>query len=390
MFNAKIRHSMGYDIGVIAQKLVRSRNNMGLSKAEVSHLGGINLARIDELESGNVEPSGDEILILADIYKEDYRHFISNQNLSSAETVDELYRLNGGITNTDKQAIQSFTFHSANEQILLDSLGKKKEEFVSPSISTGRVYKSDGVKVAQALRQFLGYHNNDAYSNLYYDFRRIGIHIFRSKLEASNLSGLFVRHPVADKCVLVNFDENIYRQNFTLCHEVGHALMDGSSYNVSYKSQMDYREYRANAFASEFLMPQSIIKQINPATITPENIVKYAAKFRVNVKAFLIALGDAGVITQEKKAEYLKMGLKVPKNEQIDFELNDLTDHLKDSYEMMFERGLTPYYVKLCFEAYEKGLISVDRMAEILDVSLYELPLLLDTFKMKLFNGEGL
>lgn len=381
---------MAYDHLIIAQKLLRSRNNMGLDKIEVSNLTGIDVDRIEALESGIVEPSGDEILILADVYKEDFRYFISNQNLSSAETVDELYRLNGSITKIDKQAIQSFIFHSANEQSLFDSLGKKNEVFVSPSINNERVWKSDGIKVAQALRQFLGYKNMDAYRNLYCEFRRIGLHIFRVKLQDSNLSGLFVKHPIADKCVLVNFDDNLYRQNFTLCHEVGHALMDGSNYNVSYQAQKDYREYRANAFASEFLMPQAVIKQINPSSLTPENVVRYATQFRVNVQAFLIALENAGVITPDKRAEYDGMRLKVPRNEQVDYELEDLTDYLKDSYKMMFERGITPYYVRLCYEAYENGVITVDRMSEILDISLYELPSFLDTLKLKLNNGDSL
>lgn len=381
---------MAYDKILIAQKLLRGRNNMGLNKEEVSGLAGIDVSRIDALESGTVEPSGDEILILADIYKEDFRYYISNQNLSSAEAVDELYRLNGSITNTDKRAIQSFIFHSANEQILLDSLGKKKEVFKLPIVSNERILKKDGVKVAQALRQFLGYKNTEAYQNLYQEFRRIGIHIFRSRLEDSNLSGLFVKHPVADKCVLVNFDENLYRQNFTLCHEVGHALMDGSSYNVSYQTQKDFREYRANAFASEFLMPKDIIKQISPSSITPNSIVSYASRFRVNVQAFLIALENAGVISPEKKAEYSKMGLKVPRNQQIDNELEDLTTYLREAYEMMFDRGITPFYVRLCHESYEKGLITIERMAEMLDVSLFELPYLLDLFKLKLNNGNSL
>ncbi len=381
---------MAYDILKIAHKLLRSRNNMGLSKAEVAGLAGIDVARIELLESGTVEPSGDEILILADIYKEDFRFFISNQILSSAETVDELYRLNGSITNKDKRAIQTFIFHSVNEEVLQDSLDKNKEVFESPKINQERISKKDGVKVAQALRRFLGYEDLKAYKNLYQDFRRIGIHIFRAKLDVSNLSGLFIKHPLADKCVLVNFDENLYRQNFTLCHEVGHALMDGTTYNVSYQKDRDFREYRANAFASEFLMPQAIIKKINPSSLTPEYIVKFASKFRVNVQAFLIALENAGVITQGKKEEYCKMGLKVPKAEQVDFELDKLTDHLRNSYAMLFGRGLTPYYVRLCHEAYEKGMITIDRMAEMLDTSFYELPLLLDAFKMKLNNGGSL
>lgn len=378
---------MAYDNKIIAQKLTRCRKNMGFSKMEVSQLAGIDMSRIEALESGSVEPSGDEILILADVYKEDFRYFISNQNLSSAETVDELYRLNGSIKNTDKRAIQSFIFHSTNEQILLNSIGKEKKVFTLPSISNDRILRNDGIKVAQALRQFLGYKNTEAYLNLYYEFRRIGIHIFRAKLEDSSLSGLFIKHPVADKCVLVNFDDNTYRQNFTLCHEVGHALMDGISYNVSYQFQKDYREYRANAFASEFLMPQAILKQIRPSTITPDNIIHYASRFRVNVQAFLIALEKAGVITKERGAELSAMGLKVPQSTQIDYELEDLTGHLRNAYEMMFDRGITPYYVRLCHEAYEKGMITVERMAEILDTTIFELPILLDSFKLKLNNG---
>lgn len=381
---------MAYDILKIAQKLLRSRNNMGLSKEEVSRLSGINVTRIEALESGTVEPRGDEILILADVYKEDFRYFISNQNLSSAETVDELYRLNGSITSRDKRAIQSFIFHSANEQGLLDGLDKKKETFVIPHIYNDKIYKSDGIKVAQSLRRFLGYKGSEAYKNLYHEFRRIGIHVFRTRLEDSNLSGLFIKHPVADKCVLVNYDENLYRQNFTLCHEVGHALMDGNGYNVSYQTNEDYREYRANAFASEFLMPQALVKQIDPGVLTPETIVQYASKFRVNVPAFLIALENAGVITKGENEMFRRMHLKVPKSEQVDYELEDLTDHLKGVYEMMFDRSITPYYVRLCYEAYEKGVITVDRMAEILDVTLYELPVVLGTFKLKLSNVENL
>ena len=80
----------------------------------------------------------------------------------------------------------------------------------------------------------------------------------------------------------------------------------------------------------------------------------------------------------------------MPRNEQVDYELEGLTDYLKGAYTMMFGRGITPYYVRLCYEAYESGVITVDRMAEILDIPLYELPFLLDTLKMKLNNGSSL
>ena len=104
----------------------------------------------------------------------------------------------------------------------------------------------------------------------------------------------------------------------------------------------------------------------------------------------MIALESASVISHTEKATFEQMHLKVPRQEQIDYELEGLTEHLKDSYELMFEKGITPYYMRLCHEAYEKGIISVDKMAEMLDVSLYELPYVLDNFRLKLNNGDSI
>ena len=82
---------MAYDNQLIANKLRRCRNNNGLTIQQVVGLTGIPEERLISLETG-AEPTGDEILILAEIYMEDFKYFISNQKLSSAETVEELYR----------------------------------------------------------------------------------------------------------------------------------------------------------------------------------------------------------------------------------------------------------------------------------------------------------
>lgn len=380
---------MAYDINSIAKKLLQSRNNMAITKSEVNQFTGISVNRLTELESGKVEPTGDEILILSDVYKEDFRFFISNQNISSSDTVNELYRVSdASINNLDRQAIQHFIYNSVNEQLVWDCLGKKTMPLNLPKLNQDRITKADGIKTAKALRAILGYTAQQRCRNLYSDFRKIGIHIFRMNLNNSGLSGLFIKHPMASKCILVNYDENVYRQNFTLCHEVGHALMDGLVYNVSFEKQRNYREYRANAFASEFLMPRNILNQINIKTLDAEKLVVYACQFRVNVEAFLIALKSAELITESKYHHLRSLNVKVPKSNQKDFELEDLSDRLRESYEMMYLHGLTPSYVRLCHEAYMKSLISQERLSQMFDITIYELPALLDAFKLKLNNEE--
>ena len=64
--------------------------------------------------------------------------------------------------------------------------------------------------------------------DIYRDFRSIGAHIFRRHLLNSNISGLFVAHPTAGACLLVNYDEDVYRQRFSVAHEMAHAIFDQS------------------------------------------------------------------------------------------------------------------------------------------------------------------
>jgi len=378
---------MSFDTNKMAIKLLRCRSNLEMDLKEVSELTGISEDRLRTIENGQTKPYGDEILILADIYQEDFKYFISNEKLSASEKVEELYRTNGqNFTKEDKRAIQTFINLCSNEQFIWKSLQIVNQPFKTPSINQNFINKEDGVIVAKSLRQHLGYKGLEGYQNLYSEFRKLGIHIFRRKLKNSGLSGLFIRHPEAGLCILINYDDNIYRQNFTLAHEVGHALMDGSDFNVSFNSddRTAFREYRANTFASNFLIPQDIIKKIPSSLLTIEFIRNQANKFRVNVLPLLIAFKSANVIDQSDFFRLKKLSIKIPKREQLDYEYENLTDRLTESYTSTIERGLTPSYIKVCHEAFCKKIISGERLSEMLLTDLYDLPELLDLFKLKI------
>ena len=46
---------------------------------DVASSTGIDIERLQSIEDGQVEPTGDEVLILADYYRCDFKHFISFQ-----------------------------------------------------------------------------------------------------------------------------------------------------------------------------------------------------------------------------------------------------------------------------------------------------------------------
>lgn len=376
---------MSIDKISLGNKLNRCRKNLELEISDVSKNIGLSFKRLNDIENGIEEPTGDEILIFADFYKQDYKYFISNEKLSASEQVEILYRKFGNdFSKEDRWAIQEFIFLCENEQDILNDLEHTRLNFNAPKYS--RVYKTQGAETAEKLRAFLGYKNEELYSDLYSEFRKIGLHIFRRKLNNSKISGLFIQHPIAGKCILVNYDDDTYRQNFTLAHEVCHALLDDDlEFNVSFKSDKDYREVRANYFASSFLIPKSYIEKFKTVTWSDELVLKIANQLKVNVQPLLIALKSNNCINQIQYDKFI--ALKIPRKNKEDYELKGLSPAILTSKKILLEKGLSTFYVRKCHEAYTNGHISSGRLAENLLVNESELLFILDMFKLKLDYG---
>jgi Zn-dependent peptidase ImmA (M78 family) len=106
-------------------------------------------------------------------------------------------------------------------------------------------------------------------------------YVFRQKLSNDKISGLFIHHPIAGRCVLVNYDEDLYRQRFTAAHECGHAILDvGEEFGISFGTNgNDLREVRVNAFASHYLLPPKFLEKLPPPRKwTEQQIVDWANK----------------------------------------------------------------------------------------------------------------
>lgn len=375
---------MPIDKSLLGHKLKRCRTNLQKEILEVEILTGINKERIHMFEEGKIEPTGDEILIFSDVYLEDYRYFISNEKLSASEKVEVMYRKFGGsISKKDRETIQEFIYMCENEQYVSELLNVSIIPFSPPIFE--KVYTKDGEKVAYPLRKVLGYKQEQLYGDLFSEFRKIGIHVFRKKLDSDNISGVFIKHPTAGKCILVNYDEDLFRQNFTLAHEVGHALMDGEQeFNISTKAdiQSEYREMRANNFASSFLIPKTVVDRLKEVVITEDIIKQTAIKLKVNIQPLLIALKNYKIINQCTYDSFIR--LKITQLEKSDHELENLSPNILKAKKTILKMGLSSYYVRKCHEAYQNNHISSGKLAEMLLVSSTELPKLLSLFNLSL------
>ncbi|MBI3917269.1 MAG: ImmA/IrrE family metallo-endopeptidase [Betaproteobacteria bacterium] len=324
---------------------------------------------MDLIESGQSEASGDEVLILANFYRHDFRDFLDDNRPAPFEQTDILYRRHGdAFTAEDRRAIQEFIYLCEIESVLEASLGIPKQTFHFTPIGT--LFKAHGAPAGKALREHLGYASNEIPRDVFADFRKVGVHIFRRRLVNSDISGLYLEHPVAGHCVLVNYDEDLYRQRFSASHEAAHAIFDSSeAVMVTFRRGSskydagDLREIRANRFASCYLMPPDQLPRV--PQWTADRAIEWAQKLRVSTLALSIALREAGIIDEATAATI--RSVRVPTTEKIDPEApEDLTDRQRARRIALLERGFSDYFVGLCFDAHQQGKISAGRLSEAL------------------------
>lgn len=311
---------MSVEHQALVRKLRQARELQSLDIEEVSEATGIAKDRVTLIESGESRPSGDEVLILANFYRHDFRDFLDEGRPAPFEQTDILYRRHGdAFTPQDRRAIQEFLFLCEIESALETELDIRKEVFAF--VPRGTHYKSHGEQAAQALRSMLGYKPNAIPRDVFDDFRRIGFHVFRRRLANSDISGLYIEHPVAGHCVLVNFDEDIYRQRFSASHEAAHAIFDTSdAVMVTFRHELSradegyLKEVRANRFASCYLMPPDQLPRM--PQWTSDRSIEWAQRLRVSTTALSFALSEAGLV--DKSTAKLIRSVSVPSAEKID------------------------------------------------------------------------
>ena len=219
---------MRVDLEKLGLRLRTYREQLQETLSKVSEATGIP-GQGSALESGSIRPSGDEILILADHWACDVDALLADDGGQPIDETEILFRRHE----------KDFSRRSSGGPRVFVSLWDRgvANSRIRPHCSiasykpTGSHYKAQGERGALALRRFFEYESGAprVAMDIYRDFRSIGADIFRRHLLNSNISGLFVAHPTAGACLLVNYDEDVYRQRFSVAHEMAHAISTKAS-----------------------------------------------------------------------------------------------------------------------------------------------------------------
>lgn len=208
-----------------------------------------------------------------------------------------------------------------------------------------------------------------------------GVFIFKDGFRNHDYSGFCLYHqkyPI----IFVNNSMPDSRQVFTLFHELGHLLYHSGG--IDFRSREAVRSFQGhylnvevscNRFANEFLVPQEVFDSFGPR-ISKANFEKLADYFSVSREVILRKYLDRGLVDADY---YEKMASEWAAQAKKKGEPGGNYYYNQRTY-------LGERYINLVYERYYQNRISVDSVAEYLNIKVKNLP----TFEHVVMEGGSL
>lgn len=357
----------------IGFRIARLRQEIKVSRDAFATSLGLTLDDLDRIETGTYgEPLGDIILIASKQLSVDFRYLISDDIDKEEESTRTLYRALEQKSSDDIRAVRRFIRLAEAEWELEKLLVIEPRALPPPRNRTKGLHKEFGAFAAREERKRLKLEPGPI-ENIFNVLRSSGVRVCRQPLRDSSLSGLTVLNPRFGAAVLINFDEDLYRQFFSAAHEFGHVVMDRQTlveqqYILSYSrySSGELLEIQANAFAAEFLLPLEDVKSRgNEIQRDPSSTIRrLAEEYRVNIRTASIQVKKAGLVA----GQGAKGGPVLKRFDKVDPELSlDLSDRQRARRLQVLKTGISSSMLELLRRAVVEDKISLGRFAEILD-----------------------
>lgn len=244
---------------IIGERLKKARKNVQLSQEAAAAAVGMDRTVLVKIEKGARTVTGIELHELAQLYRRDPSEFLTEESLQE-DPLTTLGRIEGN-------APVEWTKDIAhNVEVLKEAVRLREALGDQIQVTPPRYYLSAPTSYEEAVEQgkeiaVLERERLKFGSGPIPDIARLiasqGIWTATVPFP-DGVSGLFIAHKKYGLAIFVNDEHKRPRRRFSYAHEYAHSLMDCDRKEpeaTSTKNRNDLIEKRANAFASEFLIP---------------------------------------------------------------------------------------------------------------------------------------
>lgn len=354
-------------MGGVGRRLRKARDFIGLSQEEVARSLKISRSRYSEIETGKGNISIDELYRFADLFNRPIEFFLKSEskrekpfgvllravsnNLELAKAVAKFEMLSSNLANLEKL-------------LYIKAIRIESEDY--PYDFENRYFWAK--HYAQNERNFLGLGKEPIKNLSEILAEKRGIKVFALGLP-EHISGMFNYNKNLGGCILINKNHPAGRQLFSLAHEYGHYVFHKKKIAVvdDLSKRQNRDEKFVDLFATEFLMPEETMRKIfytrvgKNEHLSAEDILYISDYFGTSFEATLNRLCDLRLVSKSLRQELmdkrwikkLRKAMKLPEPPGI-----------KENFPL--------FYKILCIKAFLKNKISTAKLADLLEIPLYQ------------------
>lgn len=365
----------------IGTNLRRARQTLRLSQTTVANYLGLSRQAVSGAESGKRAITVDELLKLCDLYRVPLDSLIRPQPGPSPEDFSAVQR------RANASGERALDDHDASEIALFIGALRAEKKMRPETKTTVNVQRPGPFrqlnKIADELRERFGLLQPPI--NIYKAFSDLTVRVRMTSL--NTISGAFI--PASDENragTLINASQPADRQRFSAAHELGHCLLGhalaGTKQIVSpLGRRFSPLEVEADSFASELLMPVSLLQaeigKLPRSEPLDALVYTLADRFLVSFQAMIYRLANLHVIAPTHKEQLLKVRpsdiegrIKLKRKTKKVFETKTLTGICQKSFppEVLRDADGVRQLQEVAFEEYARGIPEVERGSSAADV----------------------
>ena len=339
------------------RRITLARKRRGINQSELAKLMGLHRRSVCGFESGEYQPSDENLARLADV-------LVFPTDFFFGEDIDEPTLATGSFRSMSRMSAVYRDMALCQAAIGLHVSKWLDTKFEPPVPSLPNLHREKTpIVAAESLRRAWGI-GALTVRNMIHLLESRGVRVFSLAVDAREVDA-FSMWKGRTPFVFLNANKSSEHSRFDAAHELGHLVMHRDS------PQGLQAEREADAFASAFLMPQSSVLARASRFPTMKEIIKLKNLWGVSVAAMIHRLHDVELLT-----DWQYRGLCV--------EMTKLGYRESEPEEMTRETSLL--LPKMLESLYEDGL-SRSRIAALLTISQAELEALL--FGLVLTGIEG-
>jgi Zn-dependent peptidase ImmA (M78 family)/DNA-binding XRE family transcriptional regulator len=372
------------DYAELGRRIRQAREEASLAQDVVAQHLGLTRSAVSLIESGKRKVDSLELRSFSRLMGKSVAFFLDDEaatieaaSLDDDDPTQILFSANQVVDiSQDRDQIYRFAQFHQEFGKLARSLNRMPTTYTTqPRYNVYKPTPAAARWMANQERARLGLPLSSPIKNMHSILESQGIRVMGWDLATRNLGGCFIFSPTLGPFVLVKRNLKSHSANminFVLAHEYCHDLIHRQQKGITCDPSKHYRrpeEYFAQWFAANFLMPEEAVVprlqkylEEDEGVITAEIVMKLALDFGVSFTAMLNRMSSKGVeiidseirkqLTKAKVTDLLlKIGRSIPRLEISKFPIE---------------------YVDMAFEAHIQKGFSLDKLSDLLDISVEE------------------